>query len=301
MKKPSTPVATFWFAVLVCIWGTTWAAIRVGLEGIPPFTGAFLRFALAASVLLLLAPRLGADLSGDWRTWRVWILSGLLTFTISYGVVYWAEQWVPSGLASILFATFPLLTALGALVLLPGEKLRRPMLAGIALGLIGIIVIFSEDLSKLGSENVLFASIVFMLSPISSALGSVLVKRWGAGIHPVAMTAVPMAIGGALLGCVALVGGTRRGLAFHTGDGGKHRLSRVRGNGAGIHRLLLAAVALLRDEALSDHLRNAGGGGGSGNARDGRAHDAPGIGGRGHRDRGGGAGPEVGRSIDFSP
>jgi len=189
----------------VCIWGTTWAAIRVGLEGIPPFTGAFLRFALAASVLLLLAPRFGANLSGDARTWRTWILSGLLTFTISYGVVYWAEQWVPSGLAAILFATFPLLTALFALVLLPGERLRPPMLAGIALGLIGIIVIFSEDLSKLGGENVLFASIVFMLSPIASALGSVLVKRWGAGIHPVAMTAVPMAIGGALLGCVALV------------------------------------------------------------------------------------------------
>lgn len=205
MKKPSTPVATFWFAVLVCIWGTTWAAIRVGLEGIPPFTGAFLRFALAASVLLLLAPRFGANLSGDARTWRTWILSGLLTFTISYGVVYWAEQWVPSGLAAILFATFPLLTALFALVFLPGERLRPPMLAGIALGLIGIIVIFSEDLSKLGGENVLFASIVFMLSPIASALGSVLVKRWGAGIHPVAMTAVPMAIGGALLGCVALV------------------------------------------------------------------------------------------------
>jgi drug/metabolite transporter (DMT)-like permease len=176
----------------------------VGLEGVPPFTGAFLRFALASSFLLLLAPRFGADLHGDFRSWRLWISSGLLTFTISYGVVYWAEQWVPSGLAAILFATFPLLTVAMARGLLPGERVSKPALAGIALGLAGVAIIFSEDLRRLGGERVLYASIVFMLSPIASALGSILVKRWGAGMHPVTLTAVPMAIGAGALGAVAL-------------------------------------------------------------------------------------------------
>jgi drug/metabolite transporter (DMT)-like permease len=213
LKKPSTLVAAIWFAVLVLIWGTTWAAIRVGLEGIPPFTGAFLRFASASALLLLLAPKLGADLRGDRRTWLVWIASGISTFTISYGVVYWAEQWVPSALASILFATFPLMVVLGALVLLPGERLRPKAMGGIVLGFLGVVVIFSEDLSRIGGEHVMFASIVFMLSPLSSAIGSVIVKRWGKGIHPVAMTAVPMAIGAFALGIVALV--FERGRPLH--------------------------------------------------------------------------------------
>ncbi len=204
MKKPSTFVAGIWFAVLVLIWGTTWAAIRIGLEGVPPFTGAFLRFALACVVLFVLAPSMGTSLSGGRRAWRLWIISGILTFTISYGVVYWSEQWVPSALASILFATFPLLTAMFVRLLLPGERLRPQALAGIVLGLVGVVIIFSEDLRKLGGENVVFASIVFMLSPISSALGSVLVKKWGAGIHPITMTAVPMMVGALALGGVAL-------------------------------------------------------------------------------------------------
>lgn len=212
--RPTSVVALATFLLLVLIWGTTWAAIRVGLEGVPPFTGAFLRFTLASLVLLPLAPRFKAKLTGGRREWRVWIASGLLTFAGSYGVVYWSEQWVPSGLAAILFATYPILVTAMAWVLLPGERMRPLGLVGIALGFVGVAIIFSEDLRRLGGPNVAKAAIVFLLSPASSALGSVLAKRWGKGIHPIAMTVVPMALGAAALGACALAFEVGRPLHF---------------------------------------------------------------------------------------
>ncbi len=85
-------------AVLILIWGTTWAAIRIGLEGIPPFTGVALRFSIAAVILFAASPLLGVRyLRSRHEPW-LWVANGLLSFCISYGVVYWAEQWVPSGL-----------------------------------------------------------------------------------------------------------------------------------------------------------------------------------------------------------
>ena len=95
-----------------------------------------------------------------------------------------------------------------ARVLLPGERATTSSLAGIGLGLLGVAIIFSEDLRRLGGERVLFASIVFMLSPIASAFGSVLVKRWGAGMHPVTLTAVAAAM--TLIAALAAFGPARR-------------------------------------------------------------------------------------------
>lgn len=203
-KRPSTPVAVATFLLLVLIWGTTWAVIRVGLVGVPPFTAASLRFLFASLLLLALAPRFHAKLTGGAREWKVWIASGVFTFAGSYGVVYWSEQWVPSGLAAILFATYPLCVALLARALLPGDRLRPIAFAGIVLGFAGVAILFSEDLRRLGGPNVAKAAIVFLLSPISSAFGTVLAKRGGAGIHPIAMNVLPMAIGAAILGGCAL-------------------------------------------------------------------------------------------------
>lgn len=171
----------------------------------PPFTSLFLRFAVASIALLALAPRLGARLSGGKREWKLWIASGLLTFGVSYGVVYWVEQWVPSALASILFATFPLFVAAMARFLLPGETLGFRAVLGILLGFAGVGIIFSEDLRQLGGPNVALYSAVMLLSPFSSALGNVLVKRYGSNIHPLTITLIPMMIGCAIMGTLAAV------------------------------------------------------------------------------------------------
>jgi drug/metabolite transporter (DMT)-like permease len=180
---------------LLLIWGTTWAAIRVSLEGIPPLKGVVIRFAIASLLLLSLAPVLRVRLGADPRERRLWVLNGALTFTISYGLVYWAEQWVPSGLAAVLFATFPLFVALLAHLALPGERLRPGSSIGVLLGFVGVALLFSEDFEKLGGPKVGFALAVLLLAPLASAVANVAVKKWGGGIHPLSISAMPMALG----------------------------------------------------------------------------------------------------------
>jgi len=197
------------FAALCLIWGSTWAAIQIGLQGIPPFTGVALRFAIAAALLLVLVRLRRVPLGQIRRERLLWLVNGTLAFSISYGVVYWAEQWVPSGLASVLFATYPLFVAILAQFLLPQEAITRPEVIGSLVGFAGVGVIFSEDFAALGGSQVAVAAAVMLISPLVAAVASVLVKRWGAGVHPFSLTAVPMAMTAVIMGMVAL--GTERG------------------------------------------------------------------------------------------
>lgn len=220
--------------LLTLIWGTTWAAIRLGLRGIPPFTGVALRFAIGAAALLAAARALGVRLRGTAAPaplasavppepgtavvsappaaaapprsspWRVWLVNGLMTFFIPYGLVYWAEQWVPSGLTAVLFATSPLWVALAAHVALPAERLRAATAAGVLVGFAGVAVIFSEDLRALGGPRVAGAAALLLLAPLTASIGVVAMKRWAAGMHPLAIVAMPMALTAAAMGCVAL-------------------------------------------------------------------------------------------------
>jgi drug/metabolite transporter (DMT)-like permease len=201
---------------LILIWGTTWAAIRIGLEGLPPLIGLTLRFAIAAAVLLPLAPVLGVRLGRSAVERRLWLASTLLNFCASYGILYWAEQWVPSGLTAVLFATFPLWTGLLAHLALPGERLTPWAFAGALIGFAGVAVIFSEDFRSLGGPQVAFAAAVVLLSPVSSALGSVAIKRWGQGIHPLSLSAVPMGLTALVMAPVAAVVEQGREITFDT-------------------------------------------------------------------------------------
>lgn len=198
------------------IWGTTWAAIRIGLQGIPPITGVALRFTIAAAVLFAFIPIFGVKLGRSRREWGLWISNTLLTFVIAYGVLYWAEQWVPSGLAAVLFATFPLFVAVIAHFALPAERLTPASIAGVLVGFAGVAVIFSEDFQALGGSKVLLAAAVLLVSPVSAAFGSVVVKRWGEGVHPLSISAVPMALTGVLMGALALAVESDRAVTFDT-------------------------------------------------------------------------------------
>jgi drug/metabolite transporter (DMT)-like permease len=207
------------FALLTLIWGTTWAVIRVGLRSVPPFTGVSLRFAIGAALLFGMAKGMGVPLlhRPTRQVWQVWILNTLLTFCIPYGVLYWSEQWVPSGLAAVLFATSPLWVALAAHAALPNERLRVTMAVGVLVGFAGVAVVFSDDLRSLGGvsdgSRVVGAAAVLLMSPLVSAFGVVGVKRYGVGMHPLAITSVPMAFTGLVMGGLALA--TERGKSLH--------------------------------------------------------------------------------------
>ncbi len=213
---PILRAATLGF--LTFIWGTTWAAITISLRGIPPFTGVALRFAIAGALLIVYARIMGIPLAPvDRREKRLRVLHALLTFCGSYGVVFWAEQWVPSSLASVLFATFPLLVAVMAHFVLPNERMTSAMIAGSVLGLAGIGVIFAEDFGLLGGAMVAVASLVMLISPLAGATVSVAVKRWGSGMHPVSFNAVAMVYAAAIMGVVAVIAERDRPLAFDFG------------------------------------------------------------------------------------
>lgn len=179
----------------------------------PPFTAVAFRFAIASTILFGLAKAMKVPLGRQPGEKLLWLLNGLLFFSVSYGVVYWSEQYVPSGLSSVLFALFPLLVALLAHVALPGERLRPVAAVGTVLGFAGVIVIFSEDFAKIGGPMALTGALVMLVSPVVSAVASVAIKRYGAGIHPISIAAVPMAIATVVMAILALV--FERGRAVH--------------------------------------------------------------------------------------
>jgi drug/metabolite transporter (DMT)-like permease len=203
-KRPRPALIVAVFALLTLVWGSTWAVIQIGLRGIPPFKGVSLRFAIAAALLLILIRVQRVPLGKLRRERMLWLVNGVLAFCISYGVVYWAEQWVPSGLAAVLFATYPLIVIVLAHFMLPQEAMTRPEVIGALIGFAGVAVIFSEDFSALGGPQVALAATVMLVSPLVSAIASVAVKRWGAGVHPYSLTAVPMAMTAVIMGMVAL-------------------------------------------------------------------------------------------------
>ena len=116
-----------------------------------------------------------------------------------------SEQWIPSGLVSVLFATYPLFIALFAQFALPGERLSRGEAVGLVLAFAGVAAIFSADFSALGGRAGFVAAIVMLASPAAAAIATICVKRWGGSIHPLSLTAVPMFLAGAAMGVVALV------------------------------------------------------------------------------------------------
>ena len=205
MQRHSAWVYGLTIAALVLIWGTTWAVIRIGLRGVPPFTGAAIRFTVAGVVLFAIAPRFGVEWGKQPREKTLWAINGLLFFCVSYGVVYWAQQWVPSGLSAVLFASFPLMVTVLAHFALPGERLTPVAGIGVLLGLAGVTTIYSEDFAGLfGDRQVVVAALVFLASPIACAIANVYVKKWGGSIHPISLTAGSMLVGTVVLGAVAL-------------------------------------------------------------------------------------------------
>src|SRR6202521_1071670 len=135
-------MAAILFALICLIWGSTWLAIKVGLDGVPPFLGAGLRFVLAAVLvgLVLAARRKRFHLTRDDK---ICIFSlGLLVFWIDYAAVYWAETRISSGLTAILFSTMPLMTSLMSAYWMGSETLSTRKIAGILVGVLGTALLF---------------------------------------------------------------------------------------------------------------------------------------------------------------
>lgn len=205
------------FAALTLIWGTTWAAIRVGLAGIPPLAGVGIRFTIAGALLLAVAAQQRVPLGRTRVERRLWVANAIATFMVPYGVIYWAEQIVPTGLSAILFSTFPLWISIVGRRVLPGERPHAAQWVGVALGFAGIVVIFSEDFSRLGAPGIRLRCLALLGAAAVSASCSVAIKRWGGGVSPLSLSAVPMLAAGLATG--ALAAAVERDTAWHLSAG----------------------------------------------------------------------------------
>jgi drug/metabolite transporter (DMT)-like permease len=171
---------------LCAVWGSTWLVIKIGLRDLPPLKFAGFRMALAC---LLLAPfALAGRRNLSRREILSVALSGFLQIGLSYALIFMASQWIASGLAAILFGSFPIWVALFAHFLLPEEPLTRKAIAAAALGLAGVTVIEAPALVRLFSSpagHLAAGGSLVLVSAVVSAYANVLNKKSFAGVPPV--------------------------------------------------------------------------------------------------------------------
>ncbi len=212
MPPSSSPSPRSWhelalIALLCAIWGSTWWAIRVCLAEQPPLGAAALRFLLAGLTVAAAGPVLRrCDRASPPPAW-LWLAAGALNFGASYGILYVAEQTVPSGIAAVLWAVFPLLMAAsGALWL--GERLTPRRTLGFLLAFAGICAVFVGDLGGAGDHGATVgAGLLLLGSPLVSAIGTTLIKRWGQDVSVCVLNRNGMFVGALLLAAASRLRG----------------------------------------------------------------------------------------------
>jgi drug/metabolite transporter (DMT)-like permease len=202
LRRPAPWVATACVGLLCLVWGSTWVVIREGLDELPPLTSAAARFSLAGAAMVLLTRALRArEGGGDPPRW-LWLCLGSLNFALSYGLVYFTETILNSGLVSVLWGVFPMMMAAIGHWYLPGERLRARQALGFVVGFAGLVVLFATDVRSFGPRAVP-AALLLMLSPFVSAIGTALVKRHGATSSSLALNRNGMLLGALLLAAAA--------------------------------------------------------------------------------------------------
>ncbi len=183
------------FAGMCLIWGSTFVALKTGLEGTPPLLGVGLRHLLASVILFLLIAWRKDAIPLDPLALKQYFTVGLLNFSLSYSLTYLGTQYIYSNIASLLWASIPITTALVAHFALPGERLSLMKGVGILVGFGGVILIF------LGygfgeSENLLLGMSLVMGAVLAATWPSIYLKRHPARANPIVLNAVATGIGG---------------------------------------------------------------------------------------------------------
>jgi drug/metabolite transporter (DMT)-like permease len=189
-----------WIAVC-CVWSTTFLAIRVGVETLPPLavvSGA--RYVVAGTLLGTIMMLRGVPLPSR-DSWPGHALLGALMLGVGNGALVWAEQWVPSGVAAVMVAAIPF-WMIGVEALLPsGERVGRLQLAGLVLGFGGLALLATSNVTPTGATDrqFLHGAIAIQVSCCGWALGSAYSKRHARHENAIAAAALQMLVGGAML------------------------------------------------------------------------------------------------------
>lgn len=202
-------------AAVCFFWGTTYLAIRVGLETLPPLLFAGLRFLSAGTLLFVFVRFIQRARLPRRREWLELAVVGLMLLGIGNGLVVFAEQWVPSGPAALLVATSPFWVVGLERILPDGERVGLRAMIGLLVGFVGLVLLIAPHLSgtKLSGYYLLGAAAI-QFGCLSWSGGSVYSKHHSSNISPFMAAAVQMLIAGFALTLVGTVLGEWRTLHF---------------------------------------------------------------------------------------
>jgi drug/metabolite transporter (DMT)-like permease len=199
------------FAIIYLVWGSTFLAIRIGVAEVPPFLLAALRFLIAGLVLYGWAATWGKEPSPTRGQWKSVTLLALLIFVFDYGLLFWAEQRVPSGIAAVMMALIPAFTALAEITLLGTQRLtfRLALALGIGIGGVALLMTDSLDLGGRPVDRVGAAALIFAAA--SWSVASALARKVPLPPSKVMSSGAQMLVGGGLLALAAIGLGELRG------------------------------------------------------------------------------------------
>lgn len=199
----ASPTRTVLLMAMLCLaWGTSWLVIKIGLQDVPPFTGAALRFVIAGSCMIPVARLLAAREGGGRPPLPVVITHGVCQFGLNYGLVYVCQTVIPSGMVAVLWAVFPLFIALGEHIVLGTQRLSAGKWLGIATSFAGIATLFATDLRVVDARAVPMG-LLLMLAPLSVAASTLYFKQRAAGASSLILNRDGMWIGAVMLGACA--------------------------------------------------------------------------------------------------
>jgi drug/metabolite transporter (DMT)-like permease len=194
------------FAIIYFVWGSTFLAIRVGVREVPPFLLAGMRFLIAGAVLYRWMRARGTP-SPSAREWGAASFLALLIFVFDYGLLFWAERRVPSGIAAVMMATIPAFMAIGEIVFLGTQRLTLRLGVALLLGMAGVAVLVGRSKSlgdtavdATGACALIFAAISWSVAAsLSRRLPTPAAKAMSSGTQMLA-GGVMLMIAAALLG-----------------------------------------------------------------------------------------------------
>ena len=210
--RPSMWKTLLAFAILYLVWGSTYFAIRVGVSEVPPFLFAAMRFLIAGLVLYGWIIARGEP-SPRGVQWASASLLAILFFVLDYGLVYWAEQRVPSGIAAVMMATTPAFMALWEISFLRTQRITVRLAVALLIGLGGVAVLMSRSLDVGGAPIDRAGAVAIIVAALSWSVASILTRKLPLPSSQVMSSAVQMLVGGMFLALTAAALGEFR--AFH--------------------------------------------------------------------------------------
>jgi drug/metabolite transporter (DMT)-like permease len=203
------------FAIIYFVWGSTFFAIRVGVREVPPFLLAAVRFSVAGLILYAWMIARG-ERSPTGRQWRSAFLLAILIFVFDYGLLFWAEQRVPSGMAAVMLATIPVYMALSEIIFLRTQKLTVRLAVALLIGVGGVAVLVSRSLNVGGAPIDRLGALALLVAGISWSAAATLTRKLPLPPSKVMSSGVQMLAGGVMLALTAATLGEFRN--FHPSD-----------------------------------------------------------------------------------